>query len=123
MPQCLFKQIDVHINDVSVVDQSTSTYSWKAFFNNFLSYGGGVKKTKLKATQCYLDDDATEGLTSKNKCADSEALLERNKWITGSKPCYFTMEIHCDVLKCERFLPPGNLYFITINIIIIIIII
>ena len=36
MPHNLFKQIDVHINDVSVVDQSTSTYPWKAFFTNFL---------------------------------------------------------------------------------------
>ena len=122
MPHNLFKQIDVHINDVSVVDQSTSTYPWKAFFTNFLSYGESVKKTKLKATQYYFDDDDDEGIASKNACGQSKALAERNKWITESKKCYFAMEIHCDVLKCERFLPPGNLYIITINIIIIIII-
>ena len=108
----------MHINDVSVVDQSTSTYPWKAFFNNFLSYGGGVKKTKLKGTQYYLDD-LEEGVNSTHKCSESSVLLDRNKWITGSKVCHFTMEIHCDVLKCERFLPPGKLYVITINIVII----
>lgn len=38
LPHGLFKIVDVFLNDVSVIDQSSATYPWKAFFNYFFSY-------------------------------------------------------------------------------------
>lgn len=58
----------------------------------------------LKST--LWEDDIVEGKIPKYTTATSEALLNRNKWITGSKVCNFVTELHCDVLKCSRLLPP-----------------
>ena len=88
-------------------DQSSASYPWRAFFNNFLSYSKVVKETKLRGTNYYWDDDE-EDAESPYSCSTSTALAKRNKWIEDSKRCNSVIEIHCDVLKCSRLLPPGE---------------
>ena len=55
---------------------------------------------------CYYDDDP-ETRESFFKIEDSPALKRRNLWINGSKTVHFVSEVHADIFKCFRLLPPN----------------
>lgn len=106
-PHTLFKIVDVHLNDNSVVDLSSATYHYGAFLNIFLSYGKNVKESMLEGSSLYIEDDVENFPPNFDTTNDRKALLKRNSLIKNSQKCHFVIELQVDVLKCPRLLPPN----------------
>ena len=102
MPQALFNQIDVYLNNVLVNDHANSLYHYKAFLENHYSYGKSVKETTLKALEKYEKDEV-----GKEEDFAGTGIVTRKAWIVGGKKIHFAMKIHNDFLQCAKYLMPG----------------
>lgn len=102
MPQAIFNQINVYLNNVVVNDQANSQYHYKAFLENHYSYGKSIKETTLKALEKYEKDEV-----GKEENFEGTGLVNRKAWIVDGKKIHFAMKIHNDFLQCTKYLLPG----------------
>lgn len=102
MPQALFSQIDVSLNNIKVNDQANSLYHYKAFLENHYSYGKSIKETTLKALEKYEKDEV-----GKEEDYAGSGIVNRRAWVVGGKKIHFAMKIHNDFLQCAKYLMPG----------------
>jgi hypothetical protein len=108
-PISLFKQIELSINGTETVDQSSSTFPYKCFLENTLSYGREAKNTHMK-TAGYFDGNKAAGMEKKNATLTTDldsGYYHRRKQVKASKKFYFTTPINADILNSVKLLPPG----------------
>jgi hypothetical protein len=108
-PLSLFKQIELSVNGTETVDQSSSTFPYKCFLENTLSYGREAKTTHMRSGG-YLDGSKAVGREEINKTAAGEldsGYTLRRKWVKASKNFHFTTPINADILNAIKLLPPG----------------
>ena len=103
----LFKQIEVTVCNTPVVDQSTTTYSYKALLDTLLSYGREAKSTHLKTAMFYKDGAGTEDKNEFVAPDTQSGYVLRKKSVKNSKRCHITTQLHCDFMNCPRLLLPG----------------
>ena len=104
LPQSLFTQADIYLNQTCVNDLATSNYHYKGYIENHYTYGDSVKKTTLRGTEGYIKDVA--GHESDWDLADVNGWRDRKSLIAGKTFC-FNMKIHNDFLMSTRYLLPG----------------
>ena len=103
----IFRQIEVIVNGVNVVDNSSSTYHYKSYIESQLSYGYDAKKTILQ-TAGYYKDHATSCKYNKKEANDTASgYYLRRELVKNSKIWDFGTSLHCDFLDSNRPIPPG----------------
>ena len=103
LPQTLFQQVNVRLNNIVVNDIANNQYAYKAFIENHYSYGESVKKTTLKACEAYIKD----AVGKEEDFAEDTGLKVRKELIKDGKVLHFIIQIHVDFLKSHRLLLPG----------------
>ena len=66
------------LNGRQCIDQSTQSYAYKAFIEDYLSYSHEKKKYDLKGTSYWYDDDIN-GHASKTIVADAGKVLKARR--------------------------------------------
>jgi hypothetical protein len=102
----LFSQIDVSLNG-SLISSSTSTYPYRAYIENLLSYGPAAKKSQLTAALFYKDD--ADKFDKANPIAATAAdknsgLVKRTEFITLSKEVDLIGRLHSDLFFQSRYM-------------------
>ena len=105
--QSLFSQVDVTLNDTPV-SASTTTYPYRAFIENHLSYGHDAKESRLNSGLYCMDDN----ITMSDPIPDGEnpvvnmGLQARHNICTGQT---FDMigGLHADIFNQNRYLING----------------
>jgi hypothetical protein len=111
LPQSLFRQVEVYLNDQQINDLSTPTYAYKAYLETHLSYGTEMKNSTLKACEMYTKDTIgkeNEMLTAAAFVAtytENNALKDRCKLLQNKK-IPFSMILHVDFLQSNKYLLP-----------------
>jgi hypothetical protein len=101
LPQSLFKQIEIYVNNTQVSDISAPTAAWKAAIETILTFPESVKNTTLQLeyfSKDTLGEENTFTLTT-------ESFKKRHAIIKNGK-IYFSMILHLDFLQSTKFLLP-----------------
>ena len=109
--QALFESISMKIND-SPITKSASSYPYKAYITNTLSYPSIVKVAQLQSEGFYADI-APHMDTSDNNSAFGERnnLFRKDNKSTNpykSEGVRFFGKLHLDLLGCQTGLVPGT---------------
>ena len=97
--------IECFFNDKNVIDQSTQSYAYKSFIENYLSYSKDKKNVDFSGSY-WMDDDKD---CDKFKRADSTALNKRRELLEGEghNKGYFAINLNVDAFKSPIYLFPG----------------
>jgi len=102
LPQSIFRQLEVSINNQQISDLSTPTYAYKSYIETLLSFPDEVKKTTLVLEHFTKD---TLGLENSNKLTTASFAL-RHAQIKKGK-IHFSMLLHSDFFHSNKLLLPG----------------
>jgi hypothetical protein len=100
----LFSQIEISINNTPIENTNT-TYPYKAYLNNLLGYNELQKKSFLfgdkfsKDTSGYFNNVTVSGTELKNN-----GLIERRKPFLNNKPVQLQGKLHCDIFNLNHYM-------------------
>lgn len=116
----LWSSVSTQLNGTEITDPSGKWYSYKAYFENHLSYSSSCKSNILSSKGYYKDtpekfDDvgtlaqAAGGgnlavlAVDSNNCGYEKrrTLFDSSKWV------YFCINIHADITTLRKFIPPN----------------
>ena len=103
LPQSLFKQIEVSVNNTQIADLSTPTYAFKSYIETVLTYPKDAKETTL-----LLEHFNKDTLEKENSFTllNSISFNKRNQFAKKGK-IYFSMLLHIDFFHSTKLLLPG----------------
>lgn len=100
----LFSQIEIGINNTPIENTNT-TYPYKAYFNNLLGYNKQEKKSFLygdkfiKDTSEHFNNLVVEGNDVKNI-----GFIERRKEFLNNKAVQLQGKLHCDIFNLSHYM-------------------
>ena len=103
----IWKQGELTANGTELIDQSSSTYAYKAYIETMLSYNYESKNCHLK-TSIFAKDNpetCTQNNTIQNDKTSGYAI--RKLMVSENKTVSFLTSLHIDFLNANRLLPPG----------------
>ncbi|KAI8496781.1 hypothetical protein Bbelb_254360 [Branchiostoma belcheri] len=92
----LFQQIDVSLGNKTVTD-STSTYPYRAYFENLLNYGEDAEQTQLTSALFYQDTPTPNAVVN-------TGLVKRATMTRGSREVDLIGSLHVDLFFQDRYL-------------------
>ena len=104
----IFKQAELYINGVNVVDISSANFHYKGYLETQLSYGSDAKNTFLQTAGYFVDHGktCTQNETASNGETES-GYYKRRQLLKESKIWNFGTSLHLDIFDCPVPLPPG----------------
>ena len=107
----IFRQVELLVNGVNVVDTATTNYHYKSYLETELSYGNDAKSTHLQ-TAGYYKEYASSCETKKKPSTITEAYTNsgyalRKTLVELSKVWSWGTSLHIDFLECPVPLPAG----------------
>ena len=103
LPQSLFKQIEVSVNNSQIADLSTPTYAFKSYIETVLTYPKDAKETTLLLEHFNKDTLEKENIFT---LLNSISFNKRNQFAKKGK-IYFSMLLHIDFFHSTKLLLPG----------------
>ena len=103
LPQSLFKQIEVSVNNTQIADLSTPTYAFKSYIETVLTYPKDAKETTLLLEHFNKDTIDKENIFT---LLNSISFNKRNQFAKKGK-IYFSMLLHIDFFHSTKLLLPG----------------
>ena len=103
LPQSLFKQIEVSVNNTQIADLSTPTYAFKSYIETVLTYPKDAKETTLLLEHFHKDQLAQENVFT---IIGSPSFAKRNTRAKKGK-IYFSILLHIDFFHSTKLLLPG----------------
>ena len=103
LPQSLFKQIEVSVNNTQIADLSTPTYAFKSYIETVLTYPKDAKETTLLLEHFNKDTLEKENIFT---LLNSISFNKRNQFAKKGK-IYFSMLLHIDFFHSTKLLLPG----------------
>lgn len=103
LPQSLFKQIEVSVNNTQIADLSTPTYAFKSFIETMLTFPKDVKETTLMLEHFHKDTLDKENIFT---LLNSLSFNTRYKRAAAGK-IYFSILLHIDFFHSTKLLLPG----------------
>ena len=103
LPQSLFKQIEVSVNNTQIADLSTPTYAFKSYIETVLTYPKDAKETTLLLEHFNKDTIEKENIFT---LLNSISFNKRNQFAKKGK-IYFSMLLHIDFFHSTKLLLPG----------------
>ena len=103
LPQSLFKQIEVSVNNTQIADLSTPTYAYKSYIETVLTFPKDVKETTLLLEHFNKDTLEKENIFA---LLNSISFNTRYKRAKAGK-IYFSMLLHIDFFHSTKLLLPG----------------
>ena len=103
LPQSLFKQIEVSVNNTQIADLSTPTYAFKSYIETVLTYPKDAKDTTLLLEHFNKDTLEKENIFT---LLNSISFNKRNQFAKKGK-IYFSMLLHIDFFHSTKLLLPG----------------
>ena len=103
LPQSLFKQIEVSVNNTQIADLSTPTYAFKSYIETVLTYPKDAKETTLLLEHFDKDTLEKENIFTP---LNSVSFKKRNERAKKGK-IYFSMLLHIDFFHSTKLLLPG----------------
>ena len=103
LPQSLFKQIEVSVNNTQIADLSTPTYAFKSYIETVLTYPKDAKETALLLEHFNKDTIDKENIFT---LLNSISFNKRNQFAKKGK-IYFSMLLHIDFFHSTKLLLPG----------------
>ena len=103
LPQSLFKQIEVSVNNTQIADLSTPTYAFKSYIETVLTYPKDAKETTLLLEHFDKDTLEKENIFTP---LNSMSFKKRNERAKKGK-IYFSMLLHIDFFHSTKLLLPG----------------
>ena len=103
LPQSLFKQIEVSVNNTQIADLSTPTYAFKSYIETVLTYPKDAKETTLLLEHFDKDTLEKENIFT---LLNSISFNKRNQFAKKGK-IYFSMLLHIDFFHSTKLLLPG----------------
>ena len=108
----IFRQVELLVNGVNVVDTSTSNYHYKSYLETELSYGYDAKSTILQTAGYHKDFAAsceTKKTPSSSPTTDytTSGYALRKPLVASSKIWSWGTSLHIDFLECPVPLPAG----------------
>lgn len=103
LPQSLFRQIEVSVNNTQIADLSTPTYAYKSFIETILTFPKDVKETTLKLEHFSRD---LINLENNFVLAENSEFKIRHSMVKNGK-IYFSMLLHIDFFHSTKLLLPG----------------
>ena len=103
LPQSLFKQIEVSVNNTQIADLSTPTYAFKSYIETVLTYPKDAKETTLLLEHFNKDTLDKENIFT---LLNSISFNKRNQFAKKGK-IYFSMLLHIDFFHSTKLLLPG----------------
>ena len=103
LPQSLFKQIEVSVNNTQIADLSTPTYAFKSYIETVLTYPKDAKETTLLLEHFNKDTLEKENIFT---LLNSISFNKRNQFAKKGK-IYFSMLLHIDFFLSTKLILPG----------------
>ena len=106
----LWSSINIKLNGCEITDPSSIWYAYKAYLENHISYSSSCKENALSYKGYYKDtydkfDDVGNSTTPTPSANDG--FLKRKKLFAGSKWVYFAINLHTDITRLRKYIPPG----------------
>ena len=102
----MFSQIDVSLNG-TLVSSSTSTYAYRAYIENLLTYGPAAKTSQLTAALFYKDTAGRMDVTEPNLADQANrnlGLTSRARLARESRTIDMIGRVHSDLFFQERYM-------------------
>jgi hypothetical protein len=113
-PQAMFRQVDIYLGG-KCVSSSTNTYSYRAFFETFLSYNPHVKNELLETTEHYSGTRVKSGEVYEAYSSLHLDLSGQDKLLVNSVPIKIRLLRNNDDFLFQQQATDGASYKIVIE--------
>lgn len=104
---CVSK-INYQINDFQMGDSGAKSYSYKAYFDNLLSFSTAAKKQSLRYHGFAADTAGKFNEVQKAKANHpNKGFVERSKLFCNGNYFHFSVKLRIDLANVDQYLQPG----------------
>ena len=100
-PNSIFKSLELSVNGVELQDQSSSTYPFKCYLEQLLSYGSESKNTHLQ-TEYWIKDASGDEDTVESTNNAGKGFTKRAELAKESNVIQFSSQLHADFFNQRR---------------------